>query len=129
MAHKWCGDMHLIRECFRGAAICVDVNLAFRPSLVWHAPQTANMWEPFGTLPANSTAYWKPAPTERGTFGILSTCILTLLLCVYTCLHPNIPAHGVKEWYNRPWSSRAVWVFTGLFAPEFVSTFFMILFH
>ena len=79
------------------------------------------MWEPFGTRPANATAYWKPAPTERGTFSILSTCILTLLLCVYTCLHPNIPLYRVTKWYQRPWALKALGILVGLLAPELVS--------
>lgn len=98
----------------------VDINVAF-PSLVRYALQTANMWEPFGTLPPNSTTYWKPAPTERGTFGILSTCILTLFLCVYTCLHPNVPAHRVTKWYQRPWALKVFGILVGLLAPELVS--------
>ncbi|KAJ8111286.1 hypothetical protein OPT61_g6084 [Boeremia exigua] len=79
------------------------------------------MWEPFGTQPANATAYWKPAPGERGTFGILSTCILTLLLCVYTSLHPNIPVNKITRWYQKPWALKTFGVVVGLFAPELVA--------
>ncbi|KAH6619005.1 hypothetical protein C7974DRAFT_342103 [Boeremia exigua] len=79
------------------------------------------MWEPFGTQPANATAYWKPAPSERGTFGILSTCILTLLLCVYTSLHLNIPVHKVTHWSQKPWVLKTFGVLVGLCAPELVA--------
>ena len=38
------------------------------------------------------TATWKPEPNRRGTFGILSTCLVTLSLCVWTAIHLNIPS-------------------------------------
>ena len=42
----------------------------------------------------NGTSHWEPDPSgKRGTWTILSSCIITLTLCVYTSLHLNIPAH------------------------------------
>jgi hypothetical protein len=78
------------------------------------------MWEPFGTAPANGTAHWKSGSDERGTLNILSTCIVTLLLCAYTSLHMDIPKEGKAGWnYRMP--QRLLWVVVGLGAPEFVS--------
>lgn len=78
------------------------------------------MWEPFGRAPENNTAYWKEGPNGRGTFSILSTCLITLSLCVYTSLHLNIPEHGKTYWGHQFWK-RAWWVFLGVATPEFVS--------
>lgn len=80
------------------------------------------MWEPFGTAPANQKAYWKSGSDERSTYNILSTCILTLLLCAYTSLHLNIPEHGKSAWYQQL-RKKALWVLVGIAAPELVSIF------
>ncbi|KAH8726746.1 hypothetical protein GQ44DRAFT_679203 [Phaeosphaeriaceae sp. PMI808] len=78
------------------------------------------MWEPFGTAPANGTAFWKSGPNERGTLNILTICIITLLLCAYTSLHLDIPKHGKAGWTHQGWR-RFLWVVAGLSAPEFVA--------
>ncbi|KAH7094861.1 hypothetical protein FB567DRAFT_511241 [Paraphoma chrysanthemicola] len=78
------------------------------------------MWEPFGTAPANATASWRSSPNERGTLNILSSCVITLLLCAYTSLHLDIPAHGKAGWRHQTWR-RALWVLAGLLAPEVVA--------
>ncbi|THW34039.1 hypothetical protein D6D21_09758 [Aureobasidium pullulans] len=55
------------------------------------------MFAPFGNQTANQTATWHPEPRGRGTFGLLSSCITTLVLCVYTAVHLNIPEHGKER--------------------------------
>ncbi|KAF3037857.1 hypothetical protein E8E11_000342 [Didymella keratinophila] len=75
------------------------------------------MWEPFGEAPANSTAYWQSGPKERGTLSIMSTCILTLLLCAYTSLHMNIPEYGQDSLFEYL-KLRVLWVHG---APEVVA--------
>lgn len=77
------------------------------------------MWEPFGTAPRDGPAYWQTGPKTRGTFNILSDCIITLTLCVYTSLHLNIPEYGKSRWYHRSWQ-KATWVVVGILAPELV---------
>ncbi|KAH5208565.1 hypothetical protein HBI25_222510 [Parastagonospora nodorum] len=77
-------------------------------------------WEPFGNVPANGTAVWKATPDVRGSFNILSTCVLTLLLCAYTSLHLDIPQYGKTGWSHRAWK-KVQWVCIGLCAPEFVA--------
>ena len=81
---------------------------------------TVTMWEPFGTPSTNSTAYWKSGPNERGTLNVLSTCVLTLVLCAYTCLHLNIPEHKKTSLWKQ-FRLRAIWVVIGLAAPEVVA--------
>ncbi|THZ14697.1 hypothetical protein D6C91_07176 [Aureobasidium pullulans] len=76
------------------------------------------MLAPFGNQTANQTATWHPEPHGRGTFGLLSSCITTLVLCVYTAVHLNIPEHGKeRQQYFRKFG----WVVLGLLAPEIVA--------
>ncbi|KAF2140459.1 uncharacterized protein K452DRAFT_359536 [Aplosporella prunicola CBS 121167] len=70
------------------------------------------------------TVFWVPEPTQRGTFGILSSCIVTTLLCVWSAVHLNIPQ---KEDEERPWYAKhqfwrkIKWLFLALLAPELVA--------
>ena len=67
----------------------------------------------------NGTAQWQPDPTNgRGTWTILSTCIITLALCVYTALHLNIPAH--KSGIASSIGIKVKYVLFGLLAPELI---------
>ena len=61
---------------------------------------------------------WQPEPSQRGTWGILSSCILTTFLCVWTAVHPNVPAIGQN--YSQFWR-KLYWLCLGLFAPELVT--------
>jgi hypothetical protein len=97
----------------------------------------------FGTgSVANDTSPWRPQPTFRGTFGILSTCLVTLGLCVWSAIHLNIPARNERPWDficalstwkkargRWPWNRfgwpgqtlrKLVWTLLGFFAPELV---------
>ncbi|KAF1355436.1 hypothetical protein BDV97DRAFT_345548 [Delphinella strobiligena] len=51
------------------------------------------MWS---LLPRNlsESAVWHPEPDYRGTFGILSLCLTTMFLCIWTAVHLNIPEFG-----------------------------------
>ena len=66
----------------------------------------------------SDVAHWKPNPTTRGTSDILTTCLITLLLCVWTAVHLNVPAP------NTFWKSRLEkvgWLILALVAPELVA--------
>ncbi|KAF2832754.1 hypothetical protein CC86DRAFT_452155 [Ophiobolus disseminans] len=78
------------------------------------------MWPPFGIANANTTATWKSSSTERGTLDLLSSCIITLVLCVYSCLHLNIPEHERTRWYHKV-GKQAIWILLGIFTPEMVT--------
>lgn len=67
-------------------------------------------------------ARWMPEPGERGTYSILSTCLITLGLCVWTAIHLNIPAHGEK-WWQQTWRKFG-WMMLGFLAPEMVGAKF-----
>jgi hypothetical protein len=66
---------------------------------------------------------WVREPDTRGTFGILSACIATTLLCVWTALHLNVPPPSETRWHwygsIRLWR-KATWLFLGLLAPDLV---------
>ena len=68
----------------------------------------------------NGTAHWESDPSNgRGTWTILSTCIITLILCVYTSLHLNVPAH--KSSASNSFLMKAKYVLLGLLAPELIA--------
>lgn len=70
------------------------------------------------------TVSWMPEPTKRGTFSVLSSCVFTSLLCVWTAVHLNIPEY---EDLDRPWyRKRQLWrkvkgLHIALLAPELVA--------
>ena len=67
----------------------------------------------------NGTGQWVPDPSSsRGTWTILSTCIITLTLCVYTSLHLNVPAH--RSTVKSTIFMKAKYVIFGLLAPELI---------
>lgn len=60
---------------------------------------------------------WVPDPSSgRGTFSIISSCVLTLSLCVYTALHLNIKARA--ESIAESLLLKIKWVLIGTLAPE-----------
>jgi hypothetical protein len=62
----------------------------------------------------NHTVTWQPEPDVRGTFSILSTCTITILLGMWSVIQLNRPWVGWDEAFERyfPWS------LASLFAPE-----------
>lgn len=76
------------------------------------------MWSPLGHEPLNQVARWQPEPATRGTFNILSTSLTTLVLCVWTALHLNIPQ---KAKTSEKGGRKTKWLLLGLFVPEAVS--------
>lgn len=62
--------------------------------------------------------HWKPNPSTRGTFDILTTCIITLLLCVWTAVHLNISPPG-SFW--EPRFRKVGWLVIALLAPELIA--------
>ncbi|TFK62807.1 hypothetical protein BDN72DRAFT_827179, partial [Pluteus cervinus] len=55
---------------------------------------------------------------SRTTFTILQNCLLTIIACVYSALHPNIPDPKASDW-KLAWDS-AVLTFYMIFFSEFV---------
>ena len=59
---------------------------------------------------------WVDDPNGRGTFTIVSSCVLTLSLCVYTSMHLNVRPYGRTE--LQSWIETTKWVVFGILAPE-----------
>jgi hypothetical protein len=76
---------------------------------------------------SNATTSWVPEPKTRGTWGILSSCILTLSLCVWTAVHLNVPEYRKERlepwqfWKNPQLHRKGLWLLLGLLAPEIVA--------
>lgn len=78
------------------------------------------------SLAENSTALhtiiappWVSSSNFRGSSDILQSCIVTLISCVYTAIHLNVPQHGGSGW----WSSmlqKFRWTLAAILAPEIV---------
>ncbi|KAH5025437.1 hypothetical protein HBI82_185340 [Parastagonospora nodorum] len=76
------------------------------------------MFHPYGNPSSNETLLWGAEPRFRGTYSILSSCIITIGLCVWTAVHLNVPEHGkVMPQFLR----KVKWLAVGLFAPELVA--------
>ncbi|KAF8536719.1 hypothetical protein BDD12DRAFT_276022 [Trichophaea hybrida] len=69
----------------------------------------------------NSAPSRVPEPRYRGTWGILYSCTLTLVLCVYNSLHLNVSAEDESQ-FSR-YLRRIKWALTALVVPEDVLTF------
>jgi hypothetical protein len=75
------------------------------------------MISPFGNATVLPEAMWHSEPTHRGTFSILSSCLITMALCIWTAVHLNLPEHR-KE--SQQVYRKILWLVLGLFAPEVV---------
>ena len=82
-----------------------------------------------GDAPQHRKAHWQPPPNSRGSFEILSTCLITLGLCIWTAVHLNIPERYQRAKYKKsdprywvlPQTIRKVgWLVMGMRAPEMV---------
>lgn len=72
-------------------------------------------------LGANASAppaAWHDEPSFRGTSTILSTCLVTMILSVWTAVYVNLPEH--KKGHMQKWR-RLRWLVAGLIAPEIVA--------
>ncbi|KAJ7183863.1 hypothetical protein C8R46DRAFT_1027508 [Mycena filopes] len=60
----------------------------------------------------------KDEPNTRGTYSLVSSCIFTLGLCVWTAIHLNVPeqAPGARQFFRK-----LTWLAVGLLAPEVVT--------
>lgn len=60
---------------------------------------------------------WVGEPAGRGTFGLIVSCTVTIFLCTYSAIHPNVPRPGETGW--AIWKSKIVYVVLCMFFPEF----------
>ena len=64
------------------------------------------------------TVHWVDGPNTRGTFDLTLSCVITLLLCMWTSLHLNIPRQG--ETALKQFTNKFLWTLLARFAPELV---------
>jgi hypothetical protein len=70
------------------------------------------------TTPSNPPYLWIGQPKQRTTFGILSFCFTTLIICVWSTLHFNIPTK--RHTATRRFVLQVSWMVIALLAPEFL---------
>ncbi|KAJ7072989.1 hypothetical protein C8F01DRAFT_1105941 [Mycena amicta] len=63
-------------------------------------------------------SWWIDDGNTRGTYSLVSSCIFTLGLCVWTAIHLNIPEPGSAA---RHFLRKITWLAVGLMAPEVVT--------
>ena len=68
------------------------------------------------TTPSNPPYLWVGEPKQRGTFGIIWFCFNTLIVCIWSALHFNIPARRYTA--ARRFLLQVSWMFIALLSPE-----------
>ena len=68
------------------------------------------------TIPSNPQYLWMGEPKQRGTFGIVSFCFSTLIICIWSTLHFNIPIR--RYTITRRFFLQVLWMILTLLAPE-----------
>ena len=59
-------------------------------------------------------------PDGRGTASLVLSCLLTLILCVWSALHLNVPAAHRRSNIKAITWLNIRWIFAGIYAPELV---------
>ena len=57
-------------------------------------------------------------PNGGGTLSLMISCVLTLILCVWSALHLNVPSYSQTALASV--LTQARWIITGVYAPELV---------
>ena len=57
-------------------------------------------------------------PAGRGTSSLILSCLLTLVLCVWSALHLNVPPPGRGR--RQTFWTNVIWITAGIYAPEMV---------
>lgn len=66
--------------------------------------------------PVKATVLWVGEPKFRGTFGIFSLCLSTLVICVWSAVHLDIPTKRQSKIVSFFMSF--FWMLAALFCPE-----------
>jgi hypothetical protein len=68
------------------------------------------------TTPSNPSFLWVEESNQRGTFGILSFCFSTMVICVWNTLHFDIPV--TRHSRIRRFFVSVLWMLIAFLAPE-----------
>lgn len=99
--------------------------LLFLCSILVSATEFDNqVWSNIEASKSNVTAVkhtqapsWVPESEFRGSFSILQSCVLTLVICVYSALHLNVPKQ--RDWLSLV-RFKTKWCVIAIIAPEIV---------
>lgn len=82
-----------------------------------HSAPTVNTTSHSPSLSGNAEPSFVTEPKGRGTVGLLTSCVITLTLCVWTAIHLNIIRSPTLA---RRLGFKTLYVLLGLFAPEII---------
>ena len=68
--------------------------------------------------PTNPLSDWLPHSTTRSTYNIISTCLSTLIICVWSAVHVDIPTR--KQGLIRRNAERLQWMVIGTLMPDWL---------
>ena len=97
------------------ATLVFILNLCGLPRRAFAAPTQAQN-QNFTTLRTEIAPPWVPDPDNRGTWSLLYSCVFTLVLCVWTAIHLNVPSY--HESHISQWLRKLKWVLLAIIAPE-----------
>ena len=66
----------------------------------------------------NTNQGWVPQTSGRGTLDIIYSCSLTILLCCWTSVYPNIPAITDSSWHQ--FRDKLHLACLGILGPDFL---------
>ncbi|KAF8534975.1 hypothetical protein BDD12DRAFT_718295, partial [Trichophaea hybrida] len=72
---------------------------------------------------------WVSEPQYRGTWSIIYSCTLTIILTVYKSLHLNIPGPDEGKLNHKLYIRGVKWAAIALIAPEFVLMYAFVQWH
>ena len=65
------------------------------------------------------TVGWVSEPNGRGTFGLVTSCLFTLSICVWSAMHLNVPPKTRSTFWR--WIVNFEWTALGIFGPELIA--------
>lgn len=86
--------------------------------LLWLSIAPLSRGAGLGVSDTLETVGWQSDPNGRGTYTLVSSGLLTLMICIYSAKHLNVPPHG--ESTLRLWTRNVRWALLGVFGPELV---------
>ena len=95
--------------------VLISVGIIVSPSI---GTPISNTNETFGQTKGQHLVGYVADPSGRGTSSLVLSCLLTLILCVWSALHLNVPPPAQSRlqsfWLN------VRWIVVGIYTPEFV---------
>ncbi len=74
--------------------------------------------QPHNHISNNTRVGWVSEPNERGTVGLLYSCLFTIFICTWSTLHMNVPADDESP--SRIFFRKLRWMGVALILPEYL---------